>query len=116
MDHQDWNEVVIRGKRTREQNLRDGNYIAETKRRVDNHTQKLDQESENFKHQKVSHNLSQAIQQARVNKGWTRKEFAQHLNVTVGVVAEYETGKAIPNNLMLQKMSRVLGIQLRKNM
>ncbi len=116
MDQQDWNEVIIRGKRTKEQAIREGNYVAEKKRPVDRHAQKLEQETENFEHQKVSHNLAQAIQQARASKGLTRKELAQHLNVKVGVIADYETGKAIPNNVLLQKLSRAVGVILKKKM
>lgn len=75
---------------------------------------KLETESENFRVEKVSHNLSQTIQQTRASKGWSRKEFAQRLNVKESIVADYETGKAIPNNTIMQKMSRVLGVTLRK--
>jgi len=116
MDHQDWREVVLRGKRSKEQNIRDGNYTVGKKRQENRHIQKLEQESESFEHQKVSYNLAQAIQQGRCDKGWSRQELAQRLNVKVSVVADYETRKAIPNNLLLQKLSRLLGVTLKKNM
>ena len=115
MDNQEDN-IIIRGKRTKAQNIRDGNYTAVKKRPENRHSKKIEEETENFEHQKVSHNMAQTIQQARVGKGLTRKELAERLNVKVAVITEYETGKAIPNNMLLQKLSRVLGVTLRKNM
>ena len=112
MDNQDWNEVIINGKKSKAQNIRDGNYTAEYKHHVDRHAQKMDKETENFEHKKVSRTLAQSIQQARAGKRWTQKELAQHLNVKADIIAKYESGKAIPNNALLQKMSRVLGVTL----
>lgn len=80
------------------------------------HNRKLDEETENLSVEKVSFNLSKAIEKGRAAKGWTRKQLAAQINVAVGVVTDYETGKAVPNGQMLQKLSRVLGVPLRKKM
>lgn len=53
------------------------------------------------------------IQQARLEKKWTQKEFAQKINELVTTVAEYESGRAIPNQTVLSKMERQLGVRLR---
>ena len=38
----------------------------------------------------------------------------QAINEKPNVINEYESGKAIPNPQLLQKMSRVLGVTLKK--
>ncbi|KAI8875392.1 hypothetical protein K501DRAFT_202736, partial [Backusella circina FSU 941] len=43
----------------------------------------------------------------------TQKELAQLVNEKPQVVNDYESGKAIPNQNILAKMERVLGVKLR---
>jgi len=79
-------------------------------------TAKLDRETEELKHQKVSPTLAKAIQAARLEKKLTQVQLAQQINEPPKVVQEYENQKAIPNPQVLTKMSRVLGVRLTKNM
>lgn len=53
------------------------------------------------------------IQAARLEKKLTQKELAQKINELATVVSEYETGRALPNQNILAKMERVLGVRLR---
>jgi len=76
-------------------------------------TAKLDRETEELRHETVSLDLTKVIQQARQAKGWSQKEFATKINEKPQVVNEYESGKAIPNNQILTKMERILGVKLR---
>lgn len=87
-----------------------------TKYHPKSHAQKIDEATDSFVIDKVSHNLAQTIQQARVGKGWTRKELAHRVNVKLTVIADYETGKGIPDGGLLQKLSRALGVPLKKRM
>ncbi|CAN0178560.1 unnamed protein product [Phaeothamnion confervicola] len=73
---------------------------------------KLDEETEEFKHQTVDRSLAQAIQQGRLAKGMTQKQLGTAINEKPQVVAEYESGKAIPNPAILTKLDRALGIHL----
>lgn len=52
------------------------------------------------------------IQKARADKGLTQKELAQKLNIKPVVINEYETGKAIVDRQLLNKMSGILGVKL----
>merc|ERR1712176_1687792 len=70
------------------------------------------EESDELKHNKVDKNLSKAIQQARMAKKMTQKELATKINEKPQVVGEYENGKAIPNNQLIAKMERILGVKL----
>ena len=72
---------------------------------------KLDRE-EVGTHKKVSKATARAIQQGRLAKKMSQKEFAQKINAKPEVVASYESGKAQPNQQVLNKMSRVLGVTL----
>lgn len=61
---------------------------------------------------KVDKSLSIAIMQARTAKNLTQKELATAINEKPQVVAEYETGKAIPNPQIIAKLERKLGVKL----
>eukprot|EP00877_Chromochloris_zofingiensis_P005365 jgi/Chrzof1/1482/Cz10g09150.t1 len=76
---------------------------------------KLEQETEDFHHEKVSTELKKQIIQARTAKKLTQSQLAQLVNEKPQIIQEYESGKAIPNPQVLSKLSRVLGVTLRKN-
>ncbi|VDM48059.1 unnamed protein product [Toxocara canis] len=79
----------------------------------DKNTARLDEETEELHHERVSLSLGKVIQQARQAKEWTQKDLATHVNEKPQVVAEYENGKAVPNQQILSKMERALGVKLR---
>jgi len=125
--NQDWERVVIgKGKSAGtkvkpEQAMRDGAaVVTEKKFGAGSNTTvggmnaaKLDAETENFKHEKVPSSLAKNIQKARTAKGWTQAQLAQAINEKPQVVNQYESGKAIPNGQIINKMERVLGAKLR---
>ncbi|CAJ0961896.1 unnamed protein product, partial [Mesorhabditis belari] len=76
-------------------------------------TARLDEETEELHHEKVSLSLGKVMQQARATKEWTQKDLATKCNEKPQVVAEYENGKAVPNQQILAKMERALGVKLR---
>lgn len=57
--------------------------------------------------------FTQAIQQARMQKGLSQKDCAQKINEKPSVLQDYESGKAIPNGQILSKLERLLGVKLR---
>eukprot|EP00005_Dracoamoeba_jomungandri_P000495 CAMPEP_0174251994 /NCGR_PEP_ID=MMETSP0439-20130205/1651_1 /TAXON_ID=0 /ORGANISM="Stereomyxa ramosa, Strain Chinc5" /LENGTH=155 /DNA_ID=CAMNT_0015332463 /DNA_START=48 /DNA_END=515 /DNA_ORIENTATION=+ len=73
----------------------------------------IDEEPDAMVMNTLSRAQSVAIQQGRQNKRWSQKDFAQKINQKVTVVNEYERGTATPNQQVLAKMERVLGIKLR---
>uniref|UniRef100_A0A0R3Q4D7 MBF1 domain-containing protein n=1 Tax=Brugia timori TaxID=42155 RepID=A0A0R3Q4D7_9BILA len=70
-------------------------------------TSRLDEETEELHHERVSLTFGKVVQQARQSKEWTQKDLAtvsiycfvlnQDINEKPQVVAEYENGKAVPN-------------------
>ena len=61
---------------------------------------------------KVDKTLSKAIMQARTAKKMTQKELATAINEKPQVLAQYESGKAIPNPQIISKLERKLGTKL----
>jgi len=76
-------------------------------------TAKLDAETEELKHKTVDLNLGKLIQKGRQAKEMTQKDLATKINEKPQIITEYEQGKAIPNNQLIAKMERALGIKLR---
>jgi putative transcription factor len=69
---------------------------------------KIDRENDVAPPPRVDVSVGKAIQ-----KGRLEKQLAQTINEKPQVVNEYESGKAIPNQNVLGKMERALGIKLR---
>ena len=107
MQHQDWKPIVLHGKT--------GGVKASTTRPHFEVTkeQKLDQ-TELGTHEKVSLSMAKAIQNGRIAKGFkTQKDLAVAIGVPANVINSYECGKAIPDNAILQKLRKVLGVKLK---
>ncbi|XP_026433360.1 multiprotein-bridging factor 1a-like, partial [Papaver somniferum] len=76
-------------------------------------TRKLDEETEVLAHERVPSELKKNIMQARLDKKMTKSQLAQLINEKPQIVQEYESGKAIPNQQIITKLERVLGVKLR---
>ncbi|RWV89455.1 hypothetical protein GW17_00048392 [Ensete ventricosum] len=101
-------------------------------------TRKLDDETENLTrdwpyhlglakfglggfsgYERVSSELKKNIMQARLGKKLTQAQLGQTsimpqlINEKPQVIQEYESGKAIPNQQIITKLERVLGVKLR---
>lgn len=103
MSHQDWTPVVLRKRVIPSQVVRN-----EVSREV-----KIDRE-EIGTHEKVTMSLAKTIQQARLVRGYkTQKDLANAVGVKVDIINGYESGKIIPDNNVMQKLRRVLGVKLK---
>lgn len=76
-------------------------------------TAKLDRETEELKHETISLDVGKLIQQGRHNKGLSQKDLATKINEKPQVITDYEAGRGIPNNVILGKIERAIGIKLR---
>lgn len=79
----------------------------------DLYARKVDDLNDAGSHAKVPLSLAQTIAKVRADKGMNRKDFALKIGEKEAIVGEYETGKAIPNQQILGKMERALGVKLR---
>ncbi|CDR40711.1 CYFA0S05e03576g1_1 [Cyberlindnera fabianii] len=62
---------------------------------------------------KVDASVGKAIQKARNEKKWTQKDLATRVNEKPNVINDYEAGRAIPQQQVLGKLERNLGVKLR---
>ncbi|KAJ8898575.1 hypothetical protein K2173_001472 [Erythroxylum novogranatense] len=76
-------------------------------------TRKLDDENENLSHERVPTELKKAIMQARMDKKLTQSQLAKLINEKPQIIQDYESGKAIPNQQIIGKLERALGVKLR---
>ncbi|KAI8644054.1 multi protein bridging factor 1-domain-containing protein [Parasitella parasitica] len=74
---------------------------------------KIDRENDVAPPPRVDVSVGKAIQTARSNKNLKQSEVAQLINEKPQVVQDYESGKAIPNQNVLGKLERALGVKLR---
>lgn len=61
----------------------------------------------------ISREQALAIQRARVEKKMTQQQLATRISEPAKVINEYEQCKGIPNNAILAKLEKVLGVKLR---
>ncbi|XP_076455381.1 endothelial differentiation-related factor 1-like [Babylonia areolata] len=132
MAEADWEEVTYIGHRAKANQLRSKQAINSAMRsgaEVDTskkfaagqnkqssaakNTAKLDRETEELHHEHIGLDVAKLIQQGRQSKGFTQKDLAQKINEKQQVINEYESGRAIPNNQVMGKLERALGIKLR---
>ncbi|RVW19548.1 Multiprotein-bridging factor 1a [Vitis vinifera] len=62
---------------------------------------------------RVPTELKKSIMQARMDKKLTQSQLAQMINEKPQIIQEYESGKAIPNQQIIVKLERALGVKLR---
>ncbi|KAJ2889713.1 multiprotein-bridging factor 1 [Coemansia aciculifera] len=62
--------------------------------------------------EKVTLSVSQAMRKARADKGMSQKDLATKINEKDTIIKDYESGSAIPNQMILAKIERLLGVKL----
>ncbi|PIA65094.1 hypothetical protein AQUCO_00100523v1 [Aquilegia coerulea] len=130
---QDWEPVVLHKSKPKAQELRDPKSVnqalrsgvaVQTVKKTDAglnkkavtpvvNARKLDEAAEPAAFDRVSTEVRQAIQKARLAKKFSQAELAKQINEKAPVVQEYESGKAVPNQNVLAKLEKVLGVKLR---
>jgi putative transcription factor len=74
---------------------------------------KLDATDDVVPTKKLDPAVGRAIQLARAEKKLTQKDLATKINEKPQVINDYEAGRALPNQQLLGKMERALGVKLR---
>jgi len=130
---QDWDPVVLHKAKPKAQDLRNPKAVNQalrsgtevlTVKKFDAgsnrkaggpavNVRKLDEGTEPAALERVAGEVRHAIQKARLEKKMSQAELAKQINERTQVVQEYENGKAVPNQAVLAKMERVLGVKLR---
>ena len=109
MDHQDWNTVTLKSKKTiKQENKQTTKKLSQAQQRDNKLLKKA--ENDELKHDKVPQELRTKIIQKRASLKWKQKDLAQKCNFPVTVINEIESGKAIYNPQHINKIKRVLKI------
>ncbi|XP_021948330.1 endothelial differentiation-related factor 1 homolog [Folsomia candida] len=74
---------------------------------------KLDRETEELKHATVSLDVGKLIMQGRQAKGLSQKDLATKICEKPQIIGDYEAGRGIPNQGVLGKIEKVIGLKLR---
>ena len=126
MNFQDWNVVSWdkRGERSKNESKKDyinnqtrkNNTVSTLKTQSLNsnkidipNIKKIEKEEDTFIIKTVSLNVSKRIAQKRCEQKLTQKELAFKLNLPEKIIKDYESGKAIPNHIILNKIEKILG-------
>jgi ribosome-binding protein aMBF1 (putative translation factor) len=98
--HQDWKPVIIHKIHSNKDKDKD------KKTKTPGHS--LDDNKDKFKHAKIDRELSQNIIKRRCELKMDRKQLALKVCIKVELLAKYETGKAIIDVKILNKLKRIL--------
>jgi putative transcription factor len=74
---------------------------------------KIDRADDIVVPKKIEASVGKAIQKGRQDKGLSQKDLATKINEKPTVVNDYEAGRGTPNQQILAKMERALGVKLR---
>lgn len=74
---------------------------------------KLDNADDVVQVKKLDASVGKVISQARQEKKLTQKDLATKINEKPQVINDYEAGRAVPNQQLLGKLERALGVKLR---
>lgn len=104
MNHQDWKPIVLN---------KDNQKSTKKSGPSEDFIRMKKIENDEYVIPKVSVALQQQIRDARASKGMTQKDLAAQLNIKAAIINGYESGSIVPDNKILQRMSRILGVQLK---
>ena len=127
MTDYDWDTITIKAKKLKHKEevkkaQRNGTAQIDTKKKFEGgrnmsnqssiNARKIEEETEDFNIKKVNRKLSTTIATARTAKGMKQKDLATKINVLPALIQKYENGQAIPEQQVINKLQRVLGIKL----
>ena len=106
MFDQDWRPVILKNPELTKK---------KSKQHFENdQTHAIDSETNELSHNKVGICIGKQIERARNAAGFkTRADLAFRINESVKTITEYETGKAIPDSKVLQKLRNTLKVQIK---
>ena len=109
---QDWKPIVFK-KKIENNNSKQNSNLTNTslKSKVNLHLLKIDK-TEIGKIKKLDHKIGKVIAQKRTQLKLSQKQLAQRINIKPEIIAQYESGKANPNQNLLMRLQKILGVNL----
>lgn len=110
-DHQDWKDIKFTGGKSKVSENKFKKSVGISKET------KLEREIEDGEgsliQQTVSMEFKLSLQRARLAKKMSQADLAKKCCLQPKIVNDYESGKAVPNPFIIQKLSKALGVQLK---
>ena len=72
----------------------------------------LDSETEELRHERVSHAVADAVRRARAERGLSQRDLACALSRPTQAIQELEAGRGAPDNALVARIEKHLGIKL----
>jgi putative transcription factor len=107
---QDWSEIVIGGARKKEAREVNAGKTVFKKIVTDEDGNLVDPVVK-----PMAHNVRLNLQKARALKNWKQTDLARAISTPVNMINDFESGKAHPNQTVLNKMENALGVYLAGN-
>lgn len=115
MNHQDWKPIVIHKKTKNNDNTKNTVKIAGNKKKIEvnkiAHSIENKADSGDLSHKKITHDMKLLIIKGRNSLKLTQKELANKANLSLQIIQDIESGKAIYNHQHIQKLKRILHIK-----
>jgi ribosome-binding protein aMBF1 (putative translation factor) len=111
MQHQDWEQVILKNNNTLPKNIPKKIVKKEELPKSNiNSSVKLNENDEVTKIKYVTKDISQLIINGRIAKKLTRKDLANKLNLKEDIITSIETGKAIYDGNQIAKIKKILNL------
>ena len=107
---QDWKPIVFKKTPSKKISSKSSNPTSQ-KPKPNTRFLKIDK-TEIAKIKKIDHKVGKTIAQKRTQLKLSQKQLAQRINIKPEVIAQYESGKAIPNQNLLMRLEKILGVYL----
>ena len=101
MQHQDWDTIYVQANKQLNKN--------KTSKKEKTKDQKMNEQVEegNFSFKMMDTSYGRYIQQCRCSKGWSQKELAQKLSISVKEITDIENGKAKHNGRLMSRLNNI---------
>ena len=109
---QDWDTIVLHRKNSEAKKKSTDSASKTPKIQVSKKESSANDSTDAGTHEKVSLSLSKQIQHARLAQKLTQKDLACKICVQPKIIQDYESGKAIPEPNILNKISSTLRVKL----
>lgn len=104
MEHQDWNTIYVKPKKTNNQEGGKPNQYVKSKEQKMNDAE----EEGKLSHKKMDLEFGKTLQKYRLSQNMTQKDIAQKLNIPVKDINEIESGKMKHNGQLMGKIKRLM--------
>ena len=116
-EHQDLETIILKSKKLKLQeqkkkNRLDGSVSVEKKTNVNTKLNKIENETENMKIEKINKSISQEIRNNRTKLNLKQKDLANRINVPLQIIQKYENGSSQTDIKILLKLEKILKCKL----